>query len=525
MSHQPTDEQLAVIDAIRQPSSNVMVEAYAGAAKTTTLEMASSGVKVPALAVAFGKRNATEMQRRLPGNFSVKTFNGLGHGAWVRSLPAGTKLVLDDRKLGKLVTQVARDNKVELSVDQWDQLRQVVTLAQQAGIVPFELGTGLLPDDEASWVDGPLDSAGVFPDDLGMMMDLARQVLAADIAMAKAGTISFDDQIYCPTMLGAQFPRFPLAFVDESQDLSPMNHLMLAKATRPDARLVVVGDSRQAIYAWRGADADSMANLKAMRPEWTTLPLATSFRCPHEIASRQEAHAPGFKAFHTNPQGLFRRFPAPVGGLLAEDDFQTWQWLDVQVMADKLGPASSIVVLCRNNAPLMTLAMRLIRQRVGLQVLGRDIGKGLVVLARRLAPDDGLPVDSFLGLVRDWEDSEVSKARANGREEKLASLHDRADCLRALADGVRDVGELCRVCERLFSKEGTRVVLSSIHLYKGMEADVVVHLDSWRIPSKFARQLAKEGDDRQLIQEHNLKYVAETRTRHTLINANLEDFQ
>ena len=53
----------------------------------------------------------------------------------------------------------------------------------------------------------------------------------------------------------------------------------------------------------------------------------------------------------------------------------------------------------------------------------------------------------------------------------------------------------------------------------------MLHLDPWRIPSKWAREAAREGDTAQLDQEWNLKYVAETRTKHTLLEANLKTFE
>ena len=69
------------------------------------------------------------------------------------------------------------------------------------------------------------------------------------------------------------------------------------------------------------------------------------------------------------------------------------------------------------------------------------------------------------------------------------------------------------------------LVLSTIHSAKGLEWDLVLHLDPWRVPSKYARKAAALGDATALAQEWNLKYVCETRTRHTLIEADLADFQ
>jgi superfamily I DNA/RNA helicase len=90
-----------------------------------------------------------------------------------------------------------------------------------------------------------------------------------------------------------------------------------------------------------------------------------------------------------------------------------------------------------------------------------------------------------------------------------------------LDSGARDSGELQARLAELFSVPASArsVTLSSIHRSKGLEADLVVHLDPWRVPSKHAVKEAKAGKTTALEQEWNLKYVCETRTRQTLLFA------
>jgi hypothetical protein len=183
------------------------------------------------------------------------------------------------------------------------------------------------------------------------------------------------------------------------------------------------------------------------------------------------------------------------------------------------------MVLCRNNSPLLSLAFRLIRNQIGVVMLGRDIGKGLIQLSRKIIPDDNTDRFQCSGLVAAWIETETSLARVNGHEERVAGITDRGECLLAvIGSGCRDAGELRQMLTKLFASENGRVQLSTIHRAKGLEADCVLHLDPWRIPSKFAQEAAKLGDTRQLQQEWNLLYVCETRTKHTLINADLQDF-
>src|SRR5215471_19277254 len=152
VSHPPTEEQAAIIEAVAANNTSLMVSAYAGTAKSTTLEMAAPGVKGPALALAFNKKIATELQSRLPDNFKAQTLNSIGHGAWIRALNRPT-IKLDGQKLGKLVTAIAKDHKAQLLDWQWDCVRQATSDAMKAGISPNDQGSPLLADTPENWRD------------------------------------------------------------------------------------------------------------------------------------------------------------------------------------------------------------------------------------------------------------------------------------------------------------------------------------------------------------------------------------
>lgn len=524
----PTEEQEAIIAATGASAESMMIQAYAGAAKTTTLTMLSKRVRVPGLALAFNASIRDTMKKRMPGNFEVKTMNGLGYGALMRALPQVSNFKVDDRKLGKLVTAVARSAGMDLAADQWDALRALTSRAMMRGLVPGDEGQNpLLSDTPEAWQELG-EEVGLLEQDQEGMGELAREVLLQSNQLVREGVVSFDDQVYYSTCVAGKFPKFPVLLVDEAQDLSPLNHAMLRLAVRPDGRLVVVGDPKQAIYAFRGADSDSLGKLQALRAKWIELPLATTFRCPKVVVGRQQGHAPGFKAWHENPEGRFLRMASAFGreGSDGPDPDDGWTWRDLQAALPT--PQATLAILCRNNAPLLAMAFKLLRRRVPIEFLGRDIGSGLVALSRKIFPHDGMGHGEMLSAVQDWIASERSLAVANGREEKVDGIEDRGEALRAVLSfgEVRDPPGLRRELALLFSpKDGAQVTLSSIHKAKGMEWDCVVHLDPWRIPSRFAKERAALGDDSQLRQEFNLRYVCETRTRHTLIEANVEDFQ
>lgn len=483
-----------------------MISAFAGCAKTTSLTMVAQNLPqgTRGLALAFNVRIKKELEKQFPPSFTVLTLNGLGHRAWGRAIRQ--KLTLDDRKLGRLVSATAKAEGAKIDDTLWDATRVMASGAMKVGLIPTGLPfRGLVPDQEESWLD-IADEAGVDPGP----WPLARLVLNASIGEAFRGIVSFDDQIYCSALLGGIFEPYPLVMVDESQDLSPLNHIQVARVST-GGRLIVVGDPKQAIYGFRGADSSSMERLRALRSQWVDLPLATTFRCPKVIVERQQDHAPGFTAWPTNRQG---EIITMVG--------KTWGWPDIQAISG----GAPVAILCRNNAPLMSMAFALLRRRVPVTMMGRDIGRGLAALVRKIAPTDDTPISAMRILITNWMAEEIQKAELMDRPAKAELARDKGESLLAVleASGATDAAGLREAITTLFAKEDGKATLSSIHRAKGLEWLHVVHLDPWRIPSRQAKAALAAGNPLPMEQENNLRYVAETRAQETLILANMEDF-
>jgi hypothetical protein len=532
----PTPEQQAILSAVKSSKDSMMINAMAGTGKTSTLVMiANALLPQPALALAFNTSIKKELEKRFPPFFKVMTLNGLGHLAWMRALGRDKKVTLDERKLGRLVTQVFKDFQYQGNEDAWSSIRTLVSKAMQAGIVPASRPhKGFRPDTPEQWA--MLADENWLVDMGETEIGLAREILTRSVAEGFEGTISFDDQIYLSVCFNGQFPRYGLLLGDEVQDWSVMNRVMAQRTC--SGRLILVGCPRQAIYAFRNADSQSMQRLRALRTNWIDLPLSVTFRCPKVIVDRQQGHAPGFTAFHSNKIGevvKFQKYPPGIyKATFSEIDSktmlpvidkgtiepgpQTWSWPKVE----KLSARGTIAILCRNNAPLLKIAFKLLRQNTAVTMLGRDIGKTLVALSRKVLPDDDMKAPECVQTVEQWRQSQVALANANGQEEKVANLHDQAECLLAVIEGARaETASAIRwYLKELFERQSGHVVISTIHRSKGLEWSTVLHLDPWRIPSKHAMQ-----NPVQMQQEKNLLYVCETRCMSLLIEASLEDFE
>jgi DNA helicase-2/ATP-dependent DNA helicase PcrA len=536
----PTPEQQAILSAVKDSKDSLMITAMAGTGKTSTLVLIANALPVqPAIALAFNVQIKKELERRFPSYWKIMTLNGLGHRAWMSAI-RGKTVTLDERKLGRLTTQVFKDFQYEGDEDAWSNIRQLVSKAMQAGIVPASRPhKGFRPDTREQWA--------MLADENWMQgigepeIDLAREILTRSVAEGFEGVISFEDQIYLPVCFNGQFPRYPLLMGDEVQDWSVMNRVMAQRTCA--GRLILVGDPKQSIYSFRGADTGSMDRLKALRAKWIELPLSITFRCPKVVVDRQQSHAPGFTAFHTNALGQalqFKRYQSTrpqemdfehfgdfdralrawkeKGGVLEQGAPQTWDWKKVESSASH----GTIAILCRNNAPLLKVAFKLLRENVPVTMLGRDIGKTLVALSKKVLPDDDMAAADCVAAVGGWKDSQVALANANGQEEKVANIHDQAECLLSVIEGARaeNAAAIRWYLKELFERSAGHVTISTIHRAKGLEYDTVLHLDPWRIPSKFAQH-----NPAQMQQELNLRYVAETRCKRVLIEANLEDFE
>lgn len=481
----PTPEQELILAEGKSPDS-LIIEADAGAAKTTTLCLLAKRLPlVPTLCCAFNKRIAEEMAKRMPSHIQCSTMNSLGHRAWAKHI--NKRLVVESDKTynqaKELMDNVAGAEKKALG-EAFTSVLRAVRLAKSAGFVPDsckQLGKGLTSLDYL--LDALSSQIDVEPDD--QFCDWFIKILERSIALAFEGKIDFDDQVYMPTLFSATFPTFPIIMVDEAQDLSPLNHEMLRKMF--GGRMIAVGDPKQAIYGFRGAHRTSM-DLLAKEFNMKRLYLHVSFRCPRAVVERARWRAPSMCYPDWAKAGLV-------------ESLSEWSPADVQ---------DGAAIICRNNAPLFTVALRFIRAGRGIKLIGNDIGAGLVKVLRKFGPDQ-LQRDAVLAAIEEWEVDQTKKAR----EARKAAIRDRADCLRVFAEFGNTLGESISYAEHLFACSGPIQFMSG-HKSKGLEFDIVYHLDSFLIPSRHAQRLADEGDDSQLQQERNLRYVIETRSMDSL---------
>lgn len=485
-----TDEQVAIIDAALTTPDNILINALAGAAKSTTLQFICKYLTgIPTLSLAFNKRIATELAAKLPGHVSCMTLNAIGHRTWAGAV--GKRLTLDTDKTYRLIKSALEDLPKRERQDYHEamsEIRACVRAAIVRGYIPSgQTYASRSLVGHASFVEHC--SNEIFNEDApGWIMDFVDSIINARIAEAYSGLIDFDDQIYMPTLFGGSFPKFPLVMVDEAQDLSPLNHEMVKKLVTK--RLIAVGDPWQSIYGFRGAVASGMSILKRQF-SMTEFTLSVSFRCPKSVIRKAWDRVPHMK------------WPEWAGD---GEVNHLGEWSSATI------PDNSAII-CRNNAPLLSLGLDLIKAGRGVKLIGWDIGPQLIKILRKLGPES-MPQPEVIAGIKAWEDEKLAKAKNPG------SISDRAECLRIFAEAGPSLAAAIAYAEHLFNAAGPVQLLSG-HKSKGLEWDVVFHLDPWRVPSKFAVELGGEAVEQEL----NVRYVIETRAKRVLNLVNLSEFR
>jgi DNA helicase II / ATP-dependent DNA helicase PcrA len=163
-------------------------------------------------------------------------------------------------------------------------------------------------------------------------------------------------------------------------------------------------------------------------------------------------------------------------------------------------------VLCRNTAPLIATAFSFIAQRKACHVLGREIGQGLVALAKKLKPISLFDMERKL---EEYEHKQLQKASDDPA--KQAAVLDRCECLRVFVRNSKDLEDVESQITKMFEDKSGGVTFSTIHKAKGLEWETVYILNRWLMPSKYATQ------PHQQKQERNLIYVAITRAKLNLV--------
>lgn len=477
----PTPQQIEIFDTIESnPTNNVMVVARAGTGKSSTaLELQWRLLDLdPALQIrytCFNKDIATEFKERSPANVAVGTMSSFG----LQALKMTRSRLFDEKKSYGILESLGHQHEPS-----W--LRRTV-----AEIVAHAKNAALHPDDilltrKLANLIGRFDLCPYGREE-EYCVKLAKDVLIE--SAINSYMIDFNDLLWLPVITDCIMPSCDYLLIDEAQDLSPVQHALATKMN-PNGCTIPIGDDRQAIYGWRGADQASMSTL-ARQLDAAILPLTVSWRCPESHVRLAQRLVPDFQSAPNARIGTIEDVVGPY-----DDEIKKCQPGDL--------------VLCRTNAPLVRGAIGLAADLRKGVVRGRDIGHQLASIARKI---DASTIKDFVTGVRSWASKEIERViRREENKSAVESFSDKESCLLAIAETCSSPVEVGSVLDMLFtpSTSDDQVVFSTVHKAKGSEADRVVYLV---VPYSKGSDKRKPPSDEERQQRQNLTYVALTRSK------------
>lgn len=511
--HKASSYQAAVFEHFKSGSGSRIIRAVAGSGKTTTMKNAIRFLPdlTSVQLLAFNTEAAQqlkdaieELKARTGRTFAfvdAGTFHSVGMRALrsflnlpnsqIRVKANKTRFLLKDKLLalppGDLLLRKQSPEYLEALYSSF--VTKLVGLAKGEGL------GALVPNTRASW-QSLIDHHGLYLEsssaDIEHAIDLSIALLEWSNEAAKLGSLDFDDMLYLISLWNITLPTNSVVICDEAQDTNPVRRAMLHLLLAPGGRLYAVGDECQSIYGFTGATTDAM-NQIASDFSCEALPLTVCYRCAKSIVLKAKTWVPYIEPAPNAPEGLVD-VETPLAETLAF-----------------LNPSDAI--LCRNTAPLVSVAYRLIASGRACRILGREIGQGLISLIEQQKTSD---LDEMLDRLTLWAEKETVKFVKKGEEQRAEALMDRVECINlvcaALGSQDRSIQTLTSKISSMFDDQSTGLLtLCTIHKAKGREWPRVAILRPDLMPSKSARQ------EWQIIQELNLCYVAATRAQTHLI--------
>lgn len=491
---------------------HIIVEARAGTGKTSTMiaglnlmfgkkpkfkgteeqqaiwdAMQAGGKPGSIIFVAFNKSIQLELAQKVPSDVEAKTLHGLGYGILAKN---GYRIQAGSETTRYMVREM-------LGYEKGAQM----TKQDYKDSMVVEKIVGILKNNLIGWSDEELDLV-INENDVevngnkAQVFNLVKQVMeqSSKLVRGKVNWISFDDMIWLPNVMELNYDKYDLMIVDECQDLNGAQQQMVLKMAN---RLILIGDSYQSIYGFRGADVKSMERmgeyLSATKVGVNKLSLTTTWRCPKSHVANVNKYVADIKAADDAGEGVIDHRHG-----------------DELIAEAKIGD----LVISRVNANLCAAAFKMIRNNIPCRILGRDYGANLISLIKKLDSDN--KVETLIEALKGWreeEESRINKAYSFP-DKQLNLLAEKYQSLVYLTGGLTKVTDLVDRIDTLFSSKLTSdksVTLSTVHKAKGLEAETVFILGREKMPHPMARKPWEKQ------QETNLIYVAETRSKSRLV--------
>lgn len=318
-----------------------------------------------------------------------------------------------------------------------------------------------------------------------------------------------------PVYAAARRWRFRHLFVDEFQDVNPLQHHLLSQWLGPESDVCIVGDPNQAIYAWNGADARYLVDFDRWFPGGASVTLEDNYRSTPQILAvangvlQQGANVPIRLRPH-RPAGevpTVRAFPDDV----AESRAVARSCRD----GHRPGvPWSAQAILVRTNAQAAMMSEALATASIPHRVrgAGRLLEQPEVVEAMKLLRRSPSLDVALADLDHDSSDRGALTEERAANVAELVRLGREYQALEPAGDVAAFTAWLTTTLRDEDRGSGDAVEIVTFHAAKGLEWSIVhvAGLEEGYVPIHHAETVDDVDEERRLL------YVALTRARDEL---------
>lgn len=316
-----------ILTNIKEGTDNLLVDAKAGSGKTSTLILISDYLKekqIPCLFLAFNKSIVEELQNKLNNPLcEVKTIHSTGL-SFIRSYlyrlhNKNYTLEIDTSKVRDLVKyyfdQICKQDVLDNNLEDLGEegTKDLITkiigeLVKLVDFCRFFMINYHLPNQVINTMykccfelkEYRTNGMDRFPEIIENVIDAIKQKFEHPdinpITKLPNYVVDYTDMIYLPLYYNMTTPyklrsNLQYVLVDEAQDLSILQQLFVKKLNSGITRYIFVGDAKQSIYGFAGADTKSIDNIKK-NFTLKELPLNICYRCPENVVKIARCHVP-----------------------------------------------------------------------------------------------------------------------------------------------------------------------------------------------------------------------------------------
>jgi len=358
-----TDNPLAILAGAGSGKTRVLTRRIAHRVATGSIDPQRT------MAVTFTRKAASELRTRLRSvglrdGITTGTFHSLAyaqlHERWAERGVRPPDMV--DRKFAMIARLLGRRSNTSLILD---------TLGELEWITARNLSLERYPH-ECDRLDRtpPMPIADIVQTAKRYAEEKRRQrVIDFDDLLSLAIRDIEGDEEYASVIRW----RHRHLFVDEFQDVNPLQFRLLRAWLGDEPDLCVVGDPNQAIYAWNGADSWYLRKFTQHFPSAGVIKLGHNYRSTPEIIAAGHSVLPKPDRAADPPQTSRPSGPEPQ--ITVCDDDAAEAITVARAVRDHAGPTiswSEQAVLVRTNAQVAILATAFERAQIPHRVRGRS---------------------------------------------------------------------------------------------------------------------------------------------------------